>query len=201
MGKWSLDYGIELEDAGLVSAPPANLLALPLDRLSKYHLALRLEAEGWTCYCGPRRKLPPYTPDGEKNWLGRGNEPNSSYMLALLSSTDLFSRGVEEITHGCSKTYYDKLLSVLSTRSQEDLLRVALDDDSDGCGMAAILDGNADSPGDGDLESMEPALFDHGATLSSCSVGSGADSPGSPGGAATPTTAQTAQAPAVEDLP
>jgi hypothetical protein len=193
MGKASLDYGIELEDAGLVSAPPATLLALPLDGLSKYHLALRLEAEGWTCYCGPQGNLPPHTPDGEKNWLSRGNEPNRSYMLALLSSKNLFSCGVEEIAHGRSKTYYDELLSVLSTRSQEDLLRVGLDDDSEGCGMAAILDGNADSPGHDDLESMEPALFDDGASLSHCSAGSGADSPGSPGGAATPVPSELLQ--------
>jgi hypothetical protein len=193
MGKASLDYGIELKDAGLVSAPPANLLTLSLDRLSKYHLALRLEAEGWTCNCGPRCNLPPHTPDGEKNWLSRGNEPNRSYMLALLSSNNLFSRGVEAIAHGRSKTYYDELLSVLSASSQDDPLRVGLDDDGDGCGVAAILDGNADSPGHDDLESMGPALFDDGASLSSFSAGSGADSPGSPGGAATPVPSELLQ--------
>ncbi len=79
-----------------------------------WELMLKLEEQGWEW-----RKLPPgqanraalaYDLDRSKVWYSAGTSVHKTYLLALLSATELFRAGVPYILHGQSARFYQKLL-------------------------------------------------------------------------------------------
>ena len=122
-GRWFLsDSGWANVRSSIVLSYPTPLFSvrdtMPLDHLTVYELLMLLDRDGWErkLRITPSKRKPTtmpipyaYYPDAAKEFFTTLH-PLPSYLIALLSSRELFDKGLARVVHGQADSWYKAIL-------------------------------------------------------------------------------------------